>query len=83
MIWASTLKIQKHVNFGDLGFIVLFVCILPFYAINLGDVSLFADSPSTFLAMFVSNVMYRFKLMNIVLFLSKKKLYVSEINITC
>jgi len=39
--------------FGDLGFIILFVGILPLYAINLGAVSLFADSPFTFLAMFV------------------------------
>ena len=61
MIWASMLKIRKHVNFGDLGFIILFVGILPFYAINLGSVSLFADSPFTFLAMFVSDVIYRFE----------------------
>jgi len=72
VIWASTLKIRKHVNFGDLGFIILFVGILPFYAINLGVVSLFADSPFTFLARFVSDVIYRFEWMNIVLFLSKK-----------
>ena len=31
------------------------------YAINLGDVSLFADSPFMFLAMFVSDVLYRFE----------------------
>ena len=48
-------------NFGDLGFIIFFVGILPFYAINLGVVSLFADSPFTFLAMFVSDVLYRFE----------------------
>ena len=48
-------------NFGDLGFIILFVGILLFYAINLGVVSLFADSPFTFLAMFVSDVIYRFE----------------------
>ena len=48
-------------NFGDLGFIILFVGILPFYTINLGAVSLFADSPFTFLAMFVSDVIYRFE----------------------
>jgi len=47
--------------FGDLDFIILFVGILPMYAINLGAVSLFADSPFTFLAMFVSDVLYRFK----------------------
>jgi len=62
------------VNFGDLGFIILFVGILLFYATNLGDVSLFADSCFTFLPMFVSDVIYRFELMNIVLFLSKKNM---------
>ena len=61
MIWASTLQIRKHVNFGDLGIIILFVGILPFQAINLGVVSLFADSPFMFLAMFVSDVLYRFE----------------------
>jgi len=58
MIWASTLQIRKHGYFGDLGFIILFVGILPMYIINLGAVSLFADSPFTFLAMFVSDVLY-------------------------
>ena len=48
-------------NFGDLSFIILFVGILPFCAINFGAVSLFAGSPFTFLAMFVSNVIYRFE----------------------
>jgi len=73
MIWTSTLQIQKHEYIDDLGFIILFVGILSLYAINLGVVSLFADSPFTFLAMFVSDVLYRFKWMNIILFLSKKK----------
>ena len=58
MICASTLQIRKHGYFGDLGFIILFVGILPLYAINLGVVSLFADSPFTFLAMFLSDVFY-------------------------
>jgi len=58
MIWASTLQIRKHGYFGDLGFIILFVGILPMYAINLGVVSLFADSPFTFLVMFVYDVLY-------------------------
>jgi len=49
------------VNFGGLGFIILFVGILPFCAINLGVVSLFAGSPFTFFAMFVSDVIYRFE----------------------
>jgi len=61
MIWASTLQIRKHEYFGDLGFIILFVGILLMYAIYLGVVSLFADSSFTFLAMFVSDVLYRFK----------------------
>ena len=38
---------------GDLDFIILFVGILPLYAINLGAVSLFADSPFTFLAILI------------------------------
>ena len=52
----------KHGYFGDLGFIILFLAILPLYAINLGVVSLFADSPLyVFLAMFVSDVPYQFE----------------------
>jgi len=58
MIWESRLQIQKHEYFGDLDFIILFVGILPLYAISLGDVSLFADSSFTLLAMFVYDVMY-------------------------
>ncbi|AET00152.1 transmembrane protein, putative [Medicago truncatula] len=61
MIWTSTLQIRKHGYFSDLGFIILFVGILPLYAINLGVVSLFANSPFTFLAMFVSDVLYQFE----------------------
>jgi len=61
MIWASTLQIKKHGYFGYLGFIILFVGILPMYAINLGVVNLFANSPFTFLAMFISDVLYRFE----------------------
>jgi len=60
-MWTSTLQIRKHGYFGDLGFIILFVGILPLYAINLGVVSLFADSPFTFLVMFVSYVLYQFE----------------------
>ena len=71
VIWTSMLKIWKHVNFGDLGFIILFVGILPFYPINSGVVSLFAYSPFTFLAMFVSDMIYLFEWMNIVLFVKK------------
>jgi len=61
MIWASTLQIQKHGYFDDLGFIILFVGILPSYAVNLDAVSLFAVSPFTFLAMFLSDVIYQFE----------------------
>ncbi|AES67346.1 transmembrane protein, putative [Medicago truncatula] len=61
MTWASTLQIRKHGYFGDLNFIILFVGILPSYAINLGDASLFADSPFMFLAMFVFDVLYQFE----------------------
>jgi len=49
------------VYFGDLDFIILFVGILPMYAINLDVVSLFTDSPFTFLAMFVFDVLYRYE----------------------
>jgi len=61
MIWASTLQIRKHGYFSDLDFIILFVGILPFYAINLGVASLFTDSTFTFLAMFVYDVLYQFE----------------------
>jgi hypothetical protein len=51
MIWASTLQIQKHGYSDHFSFVILFVVdILPLYAINLNDVSLFADSPFMFLA---------------------------------
>ncbi|AES62364.1 transmembrane protein, putative [Medicago truncatula] len=36
MIWTSTLQIQKQEYSSDLDYIILFVGILPFYAINLG-----------------------------------------------
>jgi len=51
MIWGSTLQIQNYGCFSDLEFITLFVNILSLYAINLSDVSLFADSSFTFLVM--------------------------------
>jgi len=35
MIWASTLQIWRHGYHGDINFIILFVGILPLYAINL------------------------------------------------
>ena len=48
-------------NFRNFSFIILFVGILPFCTINLGVVSLFTGSLFTFLAMFVSDVIYRFE----------------------
>jgi len=40
MIRGSTLHIRKHEYFGNLNYIILFVGILPLYAINLGEVSI-------------------------------------------
>jgi len=60
MIWASMLQIRKHGYFGNLDFIILFVGILSMYAIKLGVVSLFVNSPFKFLAMFVFDVLYQF-----------------------
>ena len=54
------LQILKHECYGDLDFIKLFVGILPLYAINLDDVSLFADSSFTFLTV-LNNVISRFE----------------------
>jgi len=68
---SSTLQIRRHEYSEDLN-IVVFVSIdtLPFYAINMDVVNLFADSFFSFLAtlnMYCINVLYR-------LFLSKKKI---------
>jgi len=52
-IWVPTLQILKHEYSGDLDLIIFFVGILPLYAINLGAVSLFANSSFTFLAMLI------------------------------
>jgi len=48
---SSTLQIRRHDYFGDFN-IVIFVglCTLPFYAINMDDVSLFTYSSFLFLA---------------------------------
>jgi len=48
MIWTSMLQIRRHGYFGDLGFIILFIGILPLYAINLSVMNLFADSRFVF-----------------------------------
>jgi len=50
MIWTSTLQIRKHEYSGDLDLIILFVGILPLYAINLDALSMFAVSSFMFLA---------------------------------
>jgi len=42
------LQIRRHGYFGDLGFIILFIGILPLYAINLSVMNLFADSRFVF-----------------------------------
>jgi hypothetical protein len=76
MIWASTLQIRKHEYFGDLNFIILFVGILPMYAINLCALSLFPNSSLFYVFSDVCiwcDVLYQFEWMNIVLFLSKKE----------
>jgi len=51
-------------------FIVLFVGVLLFYAINLNNVSLFINSTFTFLVL--NHKLYQFELLNIVLFSLKK-----------
>lgn len=47
------MPIWKHEYSRGLCFIILFICNLPLYAVNLDAVSLFADSPFTFLAMLI------------------------------
>ena len=47
---SSTLQIRKHGYSGDLNIVICVgICTLPFYAINVDDVSLFTDS--SFLAL--------------------------------
>jgi len=65
MIWALRLQIRKHGYFSGLDFIILFVGILPLYAINLAFCHFAVVSDC--------GVLYQFDWMNIVLFLSKKK----------
>jgi len=64
MIWASALQIRQHGYFSDLEFIILYVGILLLYAINLDVVSLFADSPFTFLAM-LNMLLYQMNSINL------------------
>ena len=53
MIWTSTLHIRKHEYSSNLDFIILFVGILMLYAINMGAVSLFVNSPLMFLVILI------------------------------
>src|SRR3954471_19877211 len=76
----STLQIRKHDYFGHLNtvntLIFVGICNLPFYAINMDAMNLFADSSFLFLAilnLYCNDVLYRFELMNIIYFLSQKK----------
>ena len=62
-----------HRYSGHFNFIIYFCRHMPLYAINLDAVSLFADSYFTFLAV-LNDVISQFEWMNIILFLSKKKL---------
>jgi len=62
---SSTLQIRRHEYFRDL-IIVIFVGIgtLSFYAINMDDVSMFADLSFLFLAaldLYCIDVLYQFK----------------------
>ena len=51
---SSTLQIRRHEYSGDLNIVILVIFVgidtLPFYAINMDDVSLFTDSSFLFLA---------------------------------
>ena len=51
---SSTLQIRRHEYSGDMNIVILFIFVgigtLPFYAINMDDVSLFSDSSFLFLA---------------------------------
>jgi hypothetical protein len=74
---SSTLQIWRHGYSRDFN-IVIFVgiCNLPFYAINMDTVSLFADLSFLFLAimnLYYIDVLFLFEWMNIVYFVKKKK----------
>jgi len=71
---SSTLQIWIHGYSGILNIVICAgFCILPFYAINIDVVSLFADSSFLFLAnLYCIDVLYQFELMNIIYFCKKK-----------
>ena len=74
---SSTLQIRRHGYSGHFN-IVIFVgiCNLPFYAINMDTVSLFANLSFLFLAimnLYYIDVLFLFEWMNIVYFVKKKK----------
>ena len=77
---SSTLQIWWHEYSGDLNIVILIIlvgiCTLPFYVINMDDVSMFTDSSFLFLAnldLYYIDVLYQFEWMNIVYFCQKKK----------
>jgi len=64
----STLQIRRHEYSGDLHRVILVIFVgidtLPFYAINMDDVSLFTDSSFLFLAnlnLYCIDVLYQFE----------------------
>jgi len=71
------LQIRRHEYFDHFNFIILFVAILPLYAINLDA---FTYSSFTFLTI-LNDTPYQFEWINIVLFLSKKDIILLKLTI--
>jgi len=76
---SSTLQIRRHEYSRDMNIVILVIFVgigtLPFYAINMDDVSLFTGSSFLFLAdldLYCIDVLYQFECMNIVYFCKKK-----------
>jgi len=73
---SSTLQIHMHEYSGDLNIVILVdICIMLFYAINMYVASLFAHSSFLFLAnmnLYCIDVLYQFKWMNIIYFVKKR-----------
>jgi hypothetical protein len=73
IIWASTLQLRKHGHSDHFNFIILFVSILPLYAINLYDVILFCRLFFFIFLLLVFDVLYQLlELINIIIFIKKK-----------
>jgi len=60
---SSTLQIRRHDYSGDLNIVICVgICTLPFYAINMDDVSLFTDSSYSFLVnLHYIDLLYQFE----------------------